>query len=214
MGTFPWNTVSSLIGLRVPQGYTLIYHMVGSSVVYDARENIVRHAQKHNCDYVFFIDSDMVIPSDAIPKMIKTFETSDADIITGMAFKRIPPFQPCWYTKISYDLKKYKPMQESPVEFPKEGIMKIEGCGMACCMIRMSLFDKIKSPYFYPLPHAGEDLSFCYKAKAVKANMYCDLSINTGHVASFPIDRNHFDTYYEEYKKSNNKKQIFGGDPQ
>ena len=209
VGMIPAFTHTSVQNLKMPQGYDIIYHYVGSCVVYDARENIINFARGKECDYVLFIDSDMVVQEDTILRMVKIFETSDAHLVSGMAFKRIPPFQPCWYTKASYDIKTFTPYQESPVEFPDEGIMQVEGVGMACCMIKMSLFDKIEKPYFFPLPNAGEDLSFCYKARKAKANMYVDLSINTGHVAQIPIYKEHFRMAYAEHIKNNDGKKIF-----
>jgi hypothetical protein len=209
-GLFHWQTISAILGLQIPKGYAVSYHLIGSCLVYDAREKIVEFAKNNDCKYILYLDSDMVPPNDMLFKMLEHLKNPDIDIISGMAFKRTPPFQPCFYTKLQYDSKKFEPYLESPVEFPDVGLLPIQGAGMACCMIKTELFNKIKKPYFFPLPNLGEDLTFCYKARIeANAKMFCDLSIDTGHIAQMPISKDHFKACFEEYKKTKNPSQIF-----
>jgi hypothetical protein len=214
MGLFHWNVLASLLSLQVPKGYKLQYHMVGSCLIYEAREGIVKYAQSVNAEYLLFLDSDMSLPHDALLKMVSHLENGvdnkPIDIICGTAFKRTAPFQPCFYTKLAYDTKTYMPQLESPVEFPKEGLLPLQGIGMACCMIKMSAFDKIKDkPYFFPLPNLGEDLTFCLKAKHSNVKIYCDLSIDVEHIATMPIKQEHYRACYSAYKESGSNKPLF-----
>lgn len=216
-GTFPWNTTMSLLGLRMPQGFSGMYHMVGSCLVYDARQQIVNFARKTNCKYIAMIDSDMVVPTDFLTKALETLEKNkDIHVVTGTIFKRTPPFQPCFYTKVEYNMEEQKPTLESPVEFPKQGLLPLAGLGLACCMIKTELFDKIdekKSPtmngYFYPLPNMGEDLTFSLIARKCGANIVCDLSIDVGHVSAMPISQDHYKACYEEWKRKEDNKPLF-----
>jgi hypothetical protein len=209
MGLFHWQVLASLLSLKVPQGYKIKYHLVGSCLVYEARESIVRFALQEKCDYVLMLDSDMVLPHDALLKMTNTIEKTDAEIVAGTAFKRTPPFQPCFYTKLNYETKVLKPVLESPIEFPKQGLLPLQGMGMACCLIDTKVFSRIEKPYFFPLPNLGEDLTFCLKAKHAKVNMLVDLSIDVGHVASMPIQQEHYRACYDEYKKMGSDKPLF-----
>lgn len=215
-GLFDWHTTMSLLSLKVPSGYKIVYHLVGSCLVYDAREKIIEFARKEKCKYTLMLDSDMVPPSDMIMKFISLLENKpDIAIVTGMAFKRTPPFQPCFYTKLDYDLQTQRPRLESPVEFPKTGFIALQGCGMSNCMIRTSIFDEIdkfKSKelkgYFFPLPNLGEDLTFCLLARKV-GHIILDLSIDVGHISAMPITSDHFKACYEEHKRKNMKTPIF-----
>lgn len=218
VGTFPWNTVMSLLGLKLPHGYKAVYHMVGSCLIYDARQKIVEFARETNCKYVVMFDSDMVIPNDFLLKTIGHLENNkDLHVVTGTIFKRTPPFQPCFYTKVDYNVKEQKPYLESPIEFPKEGLLPLAGLGLAACTIKTELFDLIdekKNPqmngYFYPLPNMGEDLTFSLIARKCGGNMVCDLSIDVGHVSAMPIHQDHYRACYEEWKRNNNGSPIFG----
>ena len=210
MGLFHWQTVASLLSVKFPKNTKVAYHMIGSSLVYEARESIARYAIKNNYDYTLFLDSDMVPPNDMIPKMLNIFEQKpECGIVTGMAFKRTPPFQPCFYTGLRYDTKTMKPMLTSPIEFGKEGLIELEGCGMACCMIKTSIFSEIKQPWFYPMPNMGEDLTFCLKVNQKGIKIYVDLSIDVGHVSTMPITSDHFNACYQEHKKMNTGKPLF-----
>ena len=217
-GTFPWNTTMSLLALQVPKGYSLVYHMVGSCLIYDARQQIVNFARKSNCKYTVMFDSDMVIPKDFLIKTVEALDKNDnLHVITGTIFKRTPPFQPCFYSKVEYDVKTNKPVLESPIEFPDSGFLPLGGLGLACCNIKNELFDMIDDKkieglkgYFFPLPNMGEDLTFSLIARKCGGNMVCDLSIDVGHVAEMPIHKDHYRSCYEEWKQKNDGSPIFG----
>jgi hypothetical protein len=215
-GSFTWGTVMSFLGLQVPKGYQITYHMVGSCLVYDARQQIVDFAKDNDCEFVAMFDSDMVVPKDFLLKTVGLLEEKpEVGGVTGTIFKRVPPFQPCFYTKVEYDIKTQKPYLESPIEFPDKGLLPLQGMGLACCLLRTSIFDtitektSIKTP-FYPLPNMGEDLTFSILAKKTGIPLVCDMSIDVGHVAEMPIHKAHYRTCYEEHKAKNDGSPLFG----
>jgi GT2 family glycosyltransferase len=215
-GTFPWQTVMGILALEVPRGFKIVYHLIGSCLVYDARDKIANFAIDNDCKYTLMLDSDMVPPKDMLLKMTALLETKkEIGLVTGMATKRTPPFQPCVYTKLEYDMKTQKPRLESPIEFPDEGLMAVAGVGMACCMIRTDIFREVKKQevakmgLFYPLPNLGEDLSFCLVARKLGLKMIADLSLHVGHVASMPVGIAEYRACYDAWKEKNNNKPLF-----
>lgn len=211
-GLFHWQTISAILGLKAPKKTNLLFHLIGSCLVYDAREKIIEFAKNNDCKYILFLDSDMVPPSDIITKMYNILENNEnIDLISGMAFKRTPPFQPCWYTSLEYDINTFQPKLSSPYKWNKgAGLMEIAGVGLACSMIKVNLFDKMNKPYFFPLPNLGEDLTFCLKAKKeAKATLVVDLTIDVGHCSVLPINEDHYRSCLEEYEKNNDSKNIF-----
>jgi GT2 family glycosyltransferase len=197
--------------MQFPKNTRLTYHLIGSSLVYEARESIAKYAIENNCEYVLYLDSDMVPPTDMIVKMVNIFDLRpEAGMVTGMAFKRIPPFQPCFYTKLAYDTQKMEPILESPIDWPATaGLIEIQGAGMACSMIKTEIFKQIPKPWFFPLPGLGEDLTFCLKAKQKGVKMYVDTSIDVGHISSMPITKDHFIACRDEHKKQNTGQPLF-----
>jgi GT2 family glycosyltransferase len=172
----------------------LEFSMISSSLVYDAREYIASEFLKSDCEYLMFIDSDMTFHPQSIEFLVK----HDKEFVTAKAFKRVKPYQPCFYTKVNIDEgSNQPPYLETPVGYG-EGLLPIEGAGLACALIKRSAFEKINAPYFFPLPHVGEDLTFCNKLKNAGVKMFCDTTLQFGHLAHKEVFEQDF---YEEYKK-------------
>lgn len=178
-----------------------MFALTQNSLVYDARETLVDQFLKSKCEAIMFIDSDMTFH----PRSIEILESRNKPFVTAKAFKRVSPFQPCFYTKIEM-LEDGKVYLESPVEYG-EGLLRIDGCGMACCLIRRSCFDNIEKPYFFPKNGLGEDLTFCFKLKNANVEMFVDTTIQFGHLAQVEIFESDFIKIYNE-NKANKKEDL------
>lgn len=186
MGTFPWQFVYSALSLR-PQ-YPATWRMVGSSLVYHAREEICQFAIQGGHDYVFFIDSDMEFPGNIIDRFI----AYDKPVVGAMAFKRVEPFEPCFYDEINImkDTVQLKPITEYG-----RGLVEAKGIGMACCLIKTEILKDIEMPYFFPHPKLGEDLAFCKKVTDAGNKIYVDTDFCAGHIGSFAITDKNYKAY-------------------
>jgi GT2 family glycosyltransferase len=161
---------------------------VQNSLVYQARESITEaflNSKEH--DALVMIDSDMTFHHQAIDRLANF----NVPFITAKAFKRVPPYQPCFYTKVDLDANG-KPQLQVPIQYPTNSLLEIEGSGMACAFIKREVFSKIKGPYFEPMPGLGEDLTFCYKLKEAGIKMYCDTGMQFGHVGLTEFGEEHF----------------------
>jgi GT2 family glycosyltransferase len=187
MESLPVDYVTSMLQLRKPNGTNIIHQSL--SLVYVAREMIAEHALKNNYDYVFFVDSDMVLPADTLEKLLQ----ADKDIISGLAFQRKPPFSPCVYSK----LKLGEPGTDSVVnltEFANK-VEEVEGIGLACALIKTEVFRSIykeNMPCFTPIMGYGEDLSFCLRARKLGYKVYADTSAKVGHIGTTIYGEEHW----------------------
>ena len=74
-------------------------------------------------------------------------------------------------------------------DLPQEPF-KCFALGTGCMLIKMSVFDKIEKPYFY-YGDAGqeglmsEDVYFCDKAHQAGYDVWCDPTIEVGHVGKY-----------------------------
>lgn len=183
MGSFPYQTVGSLLNLIASTKYLNSFALLGLSLVYVAREDIVRNAIDNGFTHVFFLDSDMDAPPDIINKLIER----DKDIVSGMAFKRVYPFEPCFYDRIEVIDGGRKSLHICR-DWEKDSLVEVVGVGMACCMIKIEVFKKLYEnidKLFFPRDETGEDIGFCQLATNAGYKIYVDTSIDVGHVATF-----------------------------
>lgn len=186
-GRIPYQTVMSLFQLKDRIGHA-IFGLMESSSIHDARNTMALDAIANDCDYLLFIDSDMVFPPDAFEKLMAL----DADIATGVYYGRAGEHKPIVYKKLTPRTEPTEgqvigAVAESFTEIP-EGTFEVAGCGMGMCLIKVEVLKKLCTMYqnspFDPMDGLGEDLSFCVRATAngfkIKANSYIPL----GHVGT------------------------------
>lgn len=157
---------------------------IGLSLVYTAREEAVKAFLQGQYDALLFVDSDMVVPVDLLTRLIE----HDKDIVSALAFKRTPGYEPCIFKVCNeQDAKFY-------LDYPK-GLTEIEGVGMACTLIKRKVFETVPQPWFFPHKILGEDLSFCVRARQAGFKIYCDTELICGHCNIETITDKHYGAY-------------------
>lgn len=143
-----------------------------------SRNNIVNIAKSHDCDYLFFIDTDVLIEKGYLERLL----SHNKDVITGIYHQKPYPH----YTTIFKREGKYILF---PLELEGDNIEEIDASGMGCFLIKMNLFDKISYPWFefkyfeYNGVHdrLGEDICFCEKLGNIGTKIYCDSRVRCTH---------------------------------
>ena len=173
---------------------TIVAFQIGS-LVYTSRNDLVQIAIKQGCDYIFWLDSDMMFPPDVLARMFE--DLKHGDIVSGLYFRRVAPFTPVIYDKL--DIDDTGCHYTEPKDIP-DGIFEVAGCGFGCVLlptdIMLDVLEKYGSP-FTPINGIGEDLSFCWRARQLGFKIVCDPDIPLGHVGHHVITRE----YWEGYRK-------------
>jgi FkbM family methyltransferase len=181
------DTFKSLWDLTVPEGYELDFQYFYGYSISQIRNLIADWAKRY--DYLFSVDSDIVLPKDTLVKMLD----ADKDIISGLYIQRKPGEQilevymsthggGC--TNIPYS------------RLEKHSVVEIEACGMGCALIKSDVFRKVPYPHFYykealtMAETVSEDVYFCRKAKQHGYTVWADATIKCDHVGStkFSLD--------------------------
>lgn len=160
------------------RGECAVSFVIGS-LIYDSRNKLAKQALAMGADVLVFFDSDMTFSADTLERLLKHIE-DDKDIVSGLYFKRRPPYTPVLYKSLEANGK-----AEDFVDYPQNSLFKVEGCGFGCVAINTKVLYEIAlscGNWFEPLEHYGEDLSFCYRAKQRGIDIYCDSSIKLGHI--------------------------------
>ena len=188
--------VQSLMGLDV-NSETRIRFLPGS-LVYDSRNQLTEIARASECEYIFFLDSDMTFRGDVLRKLLEDAEENNIDIVTGLCFTRRQPIRTAIFSKCEYSIDKdgqLFPDAVNYMDYPKNALFPVAACGMACCLIRMSAVDNVLKNYGLPFSPAqgwGEDLSFCIRARELGHSIYCDSRIKIGHIGKTVINEDIF----------------------
>ena len=172
------TTASCIQNLWLPTMY------VQGSLVYDARNDLVKEAIERKAKYLLFIDSDMSFESEALQKLLDL----NVDIATGLYVERSGEHHnPTVYKHIDIRTKEHGAIKEH-FDLIDRDTFEVEGCGMGFCLIKTDVFKTIIATYgdcFQPICGLGEDLSFCWKARQCGFKIMCDSTFTLGHIGEY-----------------------------
>ncbi|MDR3374098.1 MAG: hypothetical protein P4L98_10255 [Ancalomicrobiaceae bacterium] len=145
-----------------------------SSIVAEARNSAVRHAQECGADTLLFLDSDMVFPKAALVQLIG----HGKDIVGATYCKRVPPY------------KLLGVMRSEAASDEGGGLVEMTLLPTGCMLISMAVFERLSRPYFRFETNEeagnirGEDYVFCERAARAGYRVWCDVPLTNqmGHV--------------------------------
>lgn len=147
-----------------------------------ARNAIVEHARVVGCTDILWIDDDTKFPINGLIRLLE----HDKDIVCA--------------TTCSRDGKDNGPIGVALEANDGQQLVRMERVGMPFMLTKMSVFDKLRKPYFaepavwmfndhiqttYKEEDVvGEDTYFCLNARAAGVEIWCDgaLSLEIGHI--------------------------------
>ena len=148
-----------------------------------SRNLIIREALHQGFTHVFFIDDDVLVPSDAIHKLLAL----DEDIAVGLYLLRVYPHQPILFTPTVGDGKyKWRCLEDDD-----DGIIEVGNSGLGCALIKIDVFKALADPWITlgdPNPEEWcDDTKFFQKAVDAGFKILCDTSVRCGHCASMTV---------------------------
>lgn len=162
------------IGRQYPGKMGLI--MGHSSMIVNARNQVVDMAQQLKAEYLLFLDSDMTFPQDTPKRLL----AHDKDIVCATYVRRGPPF----------DLLGHGPSGEV-----LGGLVEMTHIPTGCMLTKMSVFDKFTKPEFRfavdeknKITH-GEDFVFSEMAREKGFKLWCDMDLTKeiGHCYQYEV---------------------------
>ena len=188
------KTLESL--LNIVKGRDDIHVLVASQgyTIAENRNYAVVQAQKNNSDYLFFVDDDMTLPPDTLDKLLAV----DKDVVGVVSYSRVLPLSPT--VGLMDENGKYMPPDNFPfLEIPKE-LFKAYFVGAGVMLIDMKVFEKIEKPYFAfetyeedelkGMVRNGEDGVFCDKVRKAGMEVWCEPTIEVGHLGTYEYKKN------------------------
>ncbi len=147
----------------------------------EGRNRIAKAAIEYKCDYIFFIDSDTLIQKGQLEQLL----SHDKDAISGVSYMKQFPYYSLIRKRIGHRL--YNPIEPSGTE-----LIKIDGAGFGCFLIKTDVFNRTEYPWFQfkymkhenKWRHIGEDLYFCDQMEKAKIEIYCDPTVQCAHIGT------------------------------
>lgn len=190
LDTVPVGFAQSLIYLE--KGNDVAVHFQANSLVYDSRNLISLTAIEQKFDRVMWFDSDMMFTKNTMLMLSEDMDNLDADMVTGVYFKRRPPYSPVIFDQLDEPGTdgKGSPVARvhNYIDYPKNVVFPVAGCGFGCVMTSVKLLKEVWDkfgPAFAPYPWAGEDISFCHRVNKLNRQIWCDSNISCGHIGPY-----------------------------
>lgn len=172
--------------------------MQSGSLVYTSRNSLATAAMQMDADYVFWLDSDMVFAPDTLIRMMDTLQKNKLDMLTGLYFRRVPPYTPVLFDMLN--MRTPTVLDWSEFKSIPDGLFEVGGCGFGCVLMSTEIFLSVQAKHgnmFAPMGNNGEDIAFCIRARDCGYKIMCDPSIICGHVGYSIVDDKFFRAFKE-----------------
>lgn len=146
-----------------------------------ARNTAAKAALEQQCDYLWFIDDDVLVPIGAFKLLVE----ADYDIIAGVIVVRGYPYNAMFFkfdeTKSLVHYNDY--LEKSD---PAKRVIDVDAVGFSCALIKVELLKELNPPYFVTGSSNTEDIYFCMKAIDAKGRENLKIGVHRdvicGHV--------------------------------
>jgi hypothetical protein len=152
------------------------------------RNAAAKTAIEHNCDYLMFIDDDVIIK----PESYSVLKKADKDVVMALTYIRGYPFAPMFFKAFRQIVDKTGEVREFLTTYDdyedhidSDGMVKCAAVGFSCVLIKMDLVKAVAPPWFVTGTNHTEDVYFCNKARYTldpEPSIYCHTKISTTHV--------------------------------
>ena len=179
----------------------ILYHPRRTSID-RMRNTAAKVAIENECDYLLFVDDDILIPVNVIDKLIE----ADGDCVAGWTIIRGYPFKNMFYRySAELNLVNVKDDELPDGSFTESGgeVISVDAIGFSCCLLKIETLKKVETPYFVTGPYNTEDIYFCVKATrqvenfSIKVHLGVKTSHNLGAEYVDPLNKKAFKTYVE-----------------
>jgi len=162
------------------------------TLIHSARNWLAEGFLETDCEWGFWIDSDMILPSNTIPTMIKWAKTLNAEFLTGIYYKRLGDHAPLAMVRDSDKVYKSKYEHSSMVPLgDSKQPFKIHATGFGCVLTHRDMFKKLQKPYFKYHYDEGiecsEDFYFCVQAREAGIPLWAIPEIDCGHIGDAKV---------------------------
>ena len=143
---------------------------------------------KTDCEYLLWIDDDVVPPPDALSKMM----SHEVDGVSATCFCVRPDDNG---VILPYPVvMKDNPNGEFNIYYPQKPLDEIDACGGGCVLVKRAVYEhpEMKIPYQHQIRENGElgmtcDFNVWRRAKKLGFKLYVDGTVYCSHIRDFDL---------------------------
>jgi len=142
--------------------------------------------------HFLWLDTDHVFK----PDLLCQLASHDVEAVSALYFSRLEPHKPVVYVSAHDEDDEYKhyPLLQLPPY-----VVKVDAFGFGACLMRREVFDKVPKPWFTIDYRAGEDISFCTRARKYGVELWVDGGYSIAHIGpTSMITTVEYNKWYEE----------------
>lgn len=167
------------------------------TLIHSARNALAKGFLSTDCEWAFWMDSDMLLPANAINRLLEVSKSKNSKFVTGIYYQRLGEHLPVLWRKdpVSEDgiqlisdpknndkHEAYRHHYVVPSKDSKEPF-KADVCGFGCVLMHRELLEKIPYPYFKTISdECSEDFYFCVQARKFGFELWADPLMVLGHI--------------------------------
>lgn len=180
-GVIETVTFKSIYNLDIPKDCEVSFDVVSGYGAARARNLIAQKCIDGGFDGVLMVDADMDIPQNALNLCLEGNEP----IVLGTYPRRGDASVSELFRATSSDFTDQIKMIDLPFDR-----LEVKGGGMGCALIRRSVFESLKYPWFSFVEYQNrqilsEDLYFCDKSAKNGLKIIADGRVRCGHITKY-----------------------------
>lgn len=181
------------------QDYPLIDIMFskGDNPFFDnnGRHNICHNYNKarrfvldNGYDYLFTVEADMIIPPDALTRLLDVCENQGGDVAYGLYCFRNTSTWSAW-TELTMDHGRSIKKDPQAAKAAWGKVIDVAGVGLGCTLIKRKVLEAIPFRVDDLAPDVHNDWIFGVDLQAHGFRQKCDMGVVCGHISMKPLPR-------------------------
>lgn len=156
-----------------------------------SRDMLIKQALQRNCDYVFFVDTDLIFEDPSGPnsalyqlyqKINKSKDSKDGKIVSGL-------YRAKKDTGFNYAMWMKHESSFLPIAEWKNNFLRVDVAGLGCCLIDTDVFKNTPKPWFRweEFGEMSEDFYFFQQAKNNGYDLHVLTDVKLSHLGNIKI---------------------------